>query len=146
MLEAKRKHVFFAEAEPIFSRKLGELHEQTNSQLIMCGADAIGVDMQTVKMSKMTGWEQPACEKIVGGFLKFQPGVHVVLLNDYDHKNFECVFVYLDDQHTDKPYGLSNMYMIQNAYDYPSYGKCLYQFWMLPNCDDMNNIHDFWYE
>lgn len=140
MLEARTRHVFSAEAEPVFKRKLGEFHEQSNTRLVMCGVDMIGVDMQTVKMSKMTGYNLQFCRKIMGGFIKFQPDIHVVLLDDHHEKNFECVMVYLFDQDQQ----IDNTYMIQNAYNYPDTGKCLYQLWVLSHKLTIKDINNLW--
>ena len=144
MLEAKTKHVFSAEAEPIFKRKLGEFHERTDSRLVMCGVDLIGVDMQTVKMSKMPGYDHKFCQKIMGGFLEFQPDIHVVLMDDEQGKSFECVFIHLHDQHSDEQYYINNVYMIQNAYHYPQHDKCLYQLWNIHHSHTVKDINTFW--
>ena len=146
MLEAKRTYYFNDEAEPIFKRKLGELHDRFNSKLIMCGVDFIGTDMQKVTMSKMPGYDQKACEKIMGGFLEFQPGIHVVLTDDQDEKNFELIVCDLYDEDYVSPWGVTidNVYVIQNAYKYPYHDRCLYQLWVLLEDVVIDDINNFW--
>ena len=144
MLEAKRKHIFSAETEPAFKRLLGQFHEQTDSRLVMCGVDLIGVDMQTIKMSKMPGYDLKFCQKIMGGFMEFQPDIHVVLTDDDNQKAFECVFTHLSGKFKDKDYYVDNVYMIQNAYNYPQDGKCLYQVWNIHHKHTVRNINTFW--
>ena len=148
MLEAKKSFIFSDEAEPIFKRKLGELHDQFNTKLIMCGVDSIGVDMQTVKMSKMPGFDMKACQKIMGGFVEFQPDTHVVLVDSDDNKAFELIICDLYDEDFVSPYGVTidNIFMIQNAYKYPYHDKCLYQMWVLLEDVVMKDINNLWYD
>lgn len=148
MLEAKRTFIFSEETEPFFKKKLGEFHERFDTKLIMCGVDSVGVDMQTVNMSKMPNYDMQTCKKIVGGFLEFQPDSHVVLIGEDDQKGFELVLCDLFDNDFVSQYGVTidNVFMIQNAYNYPQPNKCLYQMWVLLEDVVMKDINNFWHE
>ena len=114
----------------------------------MCGVDSIGVDMQTVKMSKMPDYDLRTCRKIMGGFVEFQPDTHVVLTDDHDEKSFELITCDLYDDGFVSQYGITidNVYMIQNAHKYPYPSKCLYQLWVLLGDVVVDDINNFWHE
>lgn len=137
-------HLFTADTEPHFKRLLGELHDQFETKLLACGTDDIGVNIETVKMSTLFN-DYKYLSRIVGGMKKFKPDIHVMLLNDNDRPSFQCVMYELQSYFPDDNIPLlDGVFMIQNAYDYPSQGLCLYQLWETGDWSTLIDINNLW--
>lgn len=143
LMHQTHRYIYTAEAEPQYKRVLGEMHDRYNTHLIACGTDRIGVNIQTVKMSRL-GHDMKYCQRVVGAMLRQKPSVHSVLLSDDDQKSFECVIGgVITYAHKEKIPLIQGWFMFQTAFNYPRPSIALYQIWELtgkPNYDSLNNL------
>ena len=108
----------------------------------MCGVGPIGSTLEDIKMSPMLH-DYKYCARIIGGFQHFKPDVHVFLNDAKEVKDFECIYTnFVDDIHQQ----LNGIFFIQNAYNYPCTGKCLYQVWKPLKSVTIYDINTFWNE
>lgn len=133
------RYIFDHTAREFFYTSLKSIHTKYVDKLVMCGVDAIGADIETIKMTRMFN-EIGYLKRVMGGMKQVKPGVHILLTDESSNTEAECFITYLDNQDDVK-----GTYMIQNIHNYPEAGKCLYQFWKfntnLPDID-INNIYN----
>jgi hypothetical protein len=86
------------------------------------------------------------CKRLMGGMLQHKPGIHILLHDEHQHKEFELMVTKLHDPHKHLDIDMSGVYLYQAAHDYPHAGKCLYQFWTLNKNNSMSAINNLWNE
>lgn len=144
-MNAKTVHAYTDHAKHLFERKLGMFHEQFETKLLACGVDTINKNIESVPMNTMFNNRQ-YLSRVIGGMQKFQPDIHVVLINEHDHKSFECVLTELVSFFPlDQTPLLDGVYLIQNAYDYPKTNHCLYQIWETGDWTTVTDVNKLWH-
>lgn len=141
---ATTRHQFHNSAETQFRELLCNFHEQYNTQLVMCGVDDPGCDLQQVKMSRLNH-DTKLCERLMGGMLEHKPNIHIMLHDEKEHVDFELFVTQLNDPHATEQLDMTGVWLHQVAYDYPREGKCLYQFWQLDQHACVESINNLWY-
>lgn len=79
-------------------------------------------------------------EHVMGGMLKQTPQVQLLLTNESDETDIECIITYLNNKDD-----VSGTYMLQSVNNYPKPGQCLYQFWQFndnSSVNDINNVYN----
>lgn len=130
------QYIYTSEADELFEQKLRELHRRFVDTMVMAGAATIGTPIDKVKMSRL-GHSTDYCSKIVGGFQNVKPCATARLHADETSLFAELIFTHITNDYVD------DMYMIQNIYNYPETGYCLYQIWYL-NKTTPRQINTLW--
>jgi hypothetical protein len=133
------RYIFSQEAQHIFYNKLSDLHEIYVSDIIMCGADKIGTNIDSIKMA-LVGDKTAYCQRIVGGFQHITPDIQAALKTKEDETEVECILTYINDEAQ-----VDGVYMIQNVYDYPERSYCLCSVWDLGETT-VDEINILWSE
>ncbi len=138
------RHLFHASSEEFFRNKLMSFHETCNTKMIMCGVGPTGCDIQTIKMAPLFH-DYKYCERIMGGMLHNKPNIHIMLHDENKYNDFELMITQLKDE-SEGDMDVTGTYLYQVAYQYPTPGNCLYQFWKLNDNTDLGSINSLWNE
>ena len=136
-----QRFIFTYEAQPIFESLLRQFHEEHVEGLQIAGVGANDSKLEEVSVTKMLN-PLSLCRKIVGGLCKIDPVFHVLCEDREGNKHAELVITYLHNKNDTPPY-VEDWYMMQNVYDCPEPGKCLFQVWKLRLCLP-STINNFW--
>lgn len=133
------RHIYDHNCKEIFYTGLSRIHSKFVDKLVMCGVGKIGANIEQVKMTRMFN-TMKYLEHVMGGMLKQTPQVQLLLTNESDETDIECIITYLNNKDD-----VSGTYMLQSVNNYPKPGQCLYQFWQFndnSSVNDINNVYN----
>jgi len=91
-------------------------------------------------MTKNPKFQMPYFKKVVGGILKFDPGIYISCKDELDNLLAECFFFHLNDGKL-----LNDVFLLQNVYNWNASNLYCAQIWKLKPVS-MCNINTYWHE
>jgi len=131
------QYIFNGDAEKLFYKKLGSLHDKYVYHLLLSGVAPKGTDLESIKMTKSPEINEKYCERVVGGLVNIKPQIIIRFVED-KLTRLECVFTHIDDKEH-----INHLYMIQNVMDWPQLGNFSCQVWYLGEAS-VDQIKEHW--